>query len=80
MKHSKTICKNTPFIASAYLLSYIPNNFNALIMLIVHYFLNYISHFLHIYLALPLWGAPLPPYTPGLGLYPSIPEPRRRVV
>ena len=42
MKHSKTICKNTLFVTNVYLLSYIPNNVNVLIMLIVHYFLNYI--------------------------------------
>ena len=73
---------NTLFVANAYLLSYIPNNVNALIMLIVHYFLNCIPQFFHRYLALPLWegkGAP-PPNPPGLGLYPSIPELRRRVV
>ena len=80
MKHSKTICMNTLFVANAYLLSYIPNNVNALIILVVHYFLNYIPQFFHIYLALPLWGGSAPPNPPGLGLYPSIPEPRRRVV
>ena len=80
MKHSKTICKNTLFVANVYLLSYIPNNVNALIMLIVHYFLNYVPQFFHIYLARSLWGGSAPPNPPGLGLYPSIPEPRRRVV
>ena len=61
MRHSKTICRNTLFVANAYLPSYIPNNGNALITFIVHYFLRYIPHFLHIYLALPLWGGgPLP--------------------
>ena len=48
MKHSKTICTNTLSVTNAYLLSYIPNNVNALIMLIVHYFLNYIPQFFHI--------------------------------
>ena len=66
MRYSKTICKNTLFVANAYLQSYNPNNVNALIMFIVHYFLNYIPHFLHKYLALPLWGGggstPNPPW------------------
>ena len=80
MKHSKTICRYTLFVANAYLLSYIPNNVNGLIMLIVHYFLNNIPQFFRIYLALPLWGGSALPNLPGLGLYLSIPEPQRRVV
>ena len=62
LRHSKTICRNTLFVKNAYLLSYITNNVNALIIFIVHNFLNYISHFLHICLTLLLLGGgALPP-------------------
>ena len=64
MRHSKTTWKNILFVANAYLPSYIPNNVNALITFIVLYFFNYIPHFLHICLALPLWRAPPPPPKP----------------
>ena len=56
MGNSKTICKNTLFVANAYLPSYMTNNVIALMTVILHYFLNYIPQFFHIYLALPLWG------------------------
>ena len=79
MKHSKTVCKNTLFVANVYLLSYIPNNVNALIMLVVYYFLNYIPQFFHIPRSAPMGGL-RPPNPSGLGLYPSIPKPRGRVV
>ena len=45
IEHSKTICRNTHFVANAHLPNYIPNNVNALTTVIVHYYLKYIPHF-----------------------------------
>ena len=66
--------------ANTHLSSYIPNNVNALITLIVPHFLKCMSYFLSIYLALPIWGLRPPPNPLGYDCIILIREPRRRVV